>query len=768
VRPLTIAIFLTLIISSTPVADRLPTLTFEDHLLRADAAGMTFEYGDFSPCAVGIGPSVSAAACLVMLTGDETAADLSWSVPSRRSLGRLDDSTALVDRMTALDPDRSAAIRSGAPNAPPGSQPVLAGPEIERDGLRYLRLTVFPVTIDRDGQVWFNRSLNLRLGQRQLSAADIVYATSPATRENTLSQATDGIGPDYLIVTGNDLAEAAQRLAAYKTATGYTAEVRLIADITAAFAGRDDAERLRECLKDFYSEGGRYVLLAGDETVLPVRYAYHSSSSIPVPVEQLQLCDLYFADLTGEWDADNDDIWGERIGDAADLIPELAIGRLPFHTASQLNDYIDKLIVYETNPGNGDASYVNRAFFFSSDEMRDYGGDGQHARIAAAYPNQFDIDSTAGVEATTGDDPSPTNAAARDLPEVLSEGYGIVNILAHGRPDAFAVRTAAYNQSPKSYFTTGDTYDDHGSLDSLAQNNRVGLYYSLACDNGGFDEDRPPFVYTNDNLVARLLAQPAAGAVGFVAYSRWGWVGSSHLLQKAFFDTLFAHPDRPAVDAMNAAKRVYYYYRDLVLGQNFYGDPTLRVYTDVPAKLNVSLAPELSGVMARVHTDTGPTAACTVIVSGRSGRVEQAATDADGYALLRYDFALGEQYTIAAISSGCTIGLTTYAPSIATDVNEDDAALPDEFALAQNYPNPFNPTTTIEFDLPRAMTVDLSIYNATGRRVVTLASGLLSVGTHRVEWNGRSQSGRSTASGVYYYRLSGDGYTATRKMVLLK
>ena len=268
--------------------------------------------------------------------------------------------------------------------------------------------------------------------------------------------------------------------------------------------------------------------------------------------------------------------------------------------------------------------------------------------------------------------------------------------------------------------------------------------------------------------MARLLAQPGAGAVGFVAYSRWGWVGSSHLLQKAFFDTLFAHPDRPAVDAMNAAKQVYYYYRDLVLGQNFYGDPTLRVYTDVPAKLSITLAPEMSGIVARVGTDTGPAAACTVIVSGRSGRVEQTATDADGYALLQYDFALGEQYTIAAISSGCTIALATYAPSIATDINDDDQALPFDFALAQNYPNPFNPTTTIEFDLPRAMTVDLSIYNVTGRRVATLVSGMLPVGTHQVEWDGHSQSGRSAASGVYYYRLSADSYTATRKMILLK
>ena len=52
-------------------------------------------------------------------------------------------------------------------------------------------------------------------------------------------------------------------------------------------------------LKDFYGQGGQYVLLAGDETVLPLRYAYNFSTSTQPDLDVLQICDLYYADLSG-------------------------------------------------------------------------------------------------------------------------------------------------------------------------------------------------------------------------------------------------------------------------------------------------------------------------------------------------------------------------------------------------------------------------------------------------------------------------------------
>jgi hypothetical protein len=87
---------------------------------------------------------------------------------------------------------------------------------------------------------------------------------------------------------------------------------------------------------------------------------------------------------------------------------------------------------------------------------------------------------------------------------------------------------------------------------------------------------------------------------------------------------------------------------------------------------------------------------------------------------------------------------------------------------AHNYPNPFNPVTTIEYTLPDAEHVTLSIYDARGQLVVNLESGVQPGGTHKREWNGADGKGRPVASGTYFYRLTAGKRTLTQKLVLLK
>lgn len=88
--------------------------------------------------------------------------------------------------------------------------------------------------------------------------------------------------------------------------------------------------------------------------------------------------------------------------------------------------------------------------------------------------------------------------------------------------------------------------------------------------------------------------------------------------------------------------------------------------------------------------------------------------------------------------------------------------------LKGNWPNPFNPNTKIAFDLARAGTVELAVFDASGRRVKTLVDGVRAAGPYEVQWNGTDETGRTVASGVYRAVLEADGVTSTRSMVLLK
>jgi hypothetical protein len=89
-------------------------------------------------------------------------------------------------------------------------------------------------------------------------------------------------------------------------------------------------------------------------------------------------------------------------------------------------------------------------------------------------------------------------------------------------------------------------------------------------------------------------------------------------------------------------------------------------------------------------------------------------------------------------------------------------------SLAQNYPNPFNPQTTISFTLAQRARVRLSIYDVNGALVRTLANEVQPGGAHQVTWDGRNETGQQVASGVYFYQLVTEGFSQTKKMVLLK
>ena len=98
-----------------------------------------------------------------------------------------------------------------------------------------------------------------------------------------------------------------------------------------------------------------------------------------------------------------------------------------------------------------------------------------------------------------------------------------------------------------------------------------------------------------------------------------------------------------------------------------------------------------------------------------------------------------------------------------SSMSEAESALPEYYSLSQNYPNPFNPTTAISYQLPAASYVELSIYDIQGREVTRLVDGFQSAGTHQAAFDGSDLS-----SGIYFARLQADGFSQTRKILLVK
>ena len=148
-------------------------------------------------------------------------------------------------------------------------------------------------------------------------------------------------------------------------------------------------------------------------------------------------------------------------------------------------------------------------------------------------------------------------------------------------------------------------------------------------------------------------------------------------------------------------------------------------------------------------------------------------TDANGNSSIEVDAELVSFLSITASTD--TENAAGKALNLAIDFSaawaaaKPLAALPLANSLNQNYPNPFNPETTIPYALSSDAIVSLTIYNIAGQAVRKLVDGeALAAGQYQAVWDGRSESGASVASGMYFYLLHAGDYVAKRKMVLLR
>ena len=100
--------------------------------------------------------------------------------------------------------------------------------------------------------------------------------------------------------------------------------------------------------------------------------------------------------------------------------------------------------------------------------------------------------------------------------------------------------------------------------------------------------------------------------------------------------------------------------------------------------------------------------------------------------------------------------------------NDEALGVPDVFALHQNYPNPFNPVTRIRYDIPEQSNVKVDIYNVLGQKVAELVNKVHQPGFYAVTWDGTNMVGSALGSGMYFYRIDTNSFTAVKKLLLVK
>ncbi|MBK9405482.1 MAG: phospholipase D-like domain-containing protein [Ignavibacteria bacterium] len=145
-----------------------------------------------------------------------------------------------------------------------------------------------------------------------------------------------------------------------------------------------------------------------------------------------------------------------------------------------------------------------------------------------------------------------------------------------------------------------------------------------------------------------------------------------------------------------------------------------------------------------------------IVETGSYNFSTAATTGNDENFLLIYDSLVANQY-LQDFAKRYTLAGGTIKVEMISSV------IPDNFLLSQNYPNPFNPRTEISYEVPAAKLVKLTVYNILGKEMAELVNERQSPGRYKVSFDASNLT-----SGVYFYTLSTDNFTETKRMILLK
>ncbi len=563
---------------------------------------------------------------------------------------------------------------------------------------------------------------------------------------------------EYLIIADDDLAEAFEPLAEWKTQKGIPTVIVEMSYITDAYAGVDDAQKLRFFLHDIYQDSPpTYILLAGDTPGVPHRNCYATAEGY----EAEPSSDLYYQDMNDTapgvdaWNINGNSVWGELEGvDNLDYHPDYVLGRASVESVPEAGIFVSKVLAWEDSPDTDDW-YTSMGFTTSVLWSSPY------CPGSAGKENVDNLYKPADWTVTKLYEDTGTQSYAATM-EMLNRGMQLVNHAGHGSESSVSIGPGGYLGS-----------SDFMGLTNISQNGRPTIWNTIACLSGSFD--------TGTCLAEAWIRSPNGG--GFcIMNTRYGWGEPaepggqwSDLVDQEFFANFFVDEMYHLGVAFMMAKDDFIalvpsdtHYDWIAKSNTLFGDPELPMYTCVPGELETNTIYLFEGqqnLTVNVVSDGTPLENARVcVMQGEWDDLDSYAvgiTDASGNVTLSWPDGLPGAPGEARVTVWARNHILLTGMHIVGNLGAEGESSHTLPTLSMTSPNPVRGTASISWSLPGAVTGEIAIIDLAGRTVdVRAIEGIEGIFTWQADDN---------PAGIYFVRMTtSDGCELKKRMVVVR
>jgi len=560
-------------------------------------------------------------------------------------------------------------------------------------------------------------------------------------------------GATLVIVTDAALVPAFTPLALAHTSLGLPTTIHTLQEIQAAYpVAADDAERIRFFLRDAYALGARFVLMGGDEPLIPIRRIVVGLNG----TDHLLATDQYYGCLNGSWDGDHDGLWGEwrdanpgDTSDDVDFAPQLAVGRAPVTTAAEAQTFVEKTLdALGSQAGAPLASALLAAGTIPISPMTTIDlapGAEQLLPVLNGDPGT----SFTRLYENQAAWPGSLLETPASLLAALADGHDLAVLFGQGGSGVFV----AGSENPGDFVYASD-------LTALANPHPLHTVFMSAFTTAP----------GTASIGAALMRDPNGGAVTVLGPTEGEFISISNTFMRQVLEQAYQAGAHTIGEALQnailpyASGYVSEFTRFTTEGNLLLGDPALAFPGTAPGgptAVEVSLVsadagPQgvrvvwslTGGAAVTVERRTEATAWAAIASRTPDGMGRIAFADPDVIADTRYGYRL----------SFVEQGTTRTAGETWIDVPRPALALP---GLT---PNPSTTGFRVAFRLANSAPATLEVFDVRGRRVVQQDVGGLAVGDHTVDLTHDAVF----APGLYWLRLTQNGEVRTARGAVVR